>query len=124
MAVERTEDVMQPARKFHPEQYVDVTTPVLAGVVIEWTRLRGMAERRGTGEEYAEVLMHLADACIAWARRRGLVDDRIQAAAADAEKYLADNELTERQESTAVGKVFAVAQRRERTRVLLDRLTG
>lgn len=117
---------MQPARRFHPEQYPDVTTPVLAGVVIEWSRLSDRTKRRGSRElgEHAEVLMHLADACIAWARRRGLADDRIQAALLDAEQYLAENPMTDRQEARAAGKVLDVAQSREVTRNLLNRLTG
>jgi len=89
------------------EQYDELPAIAVAARVGEWKQVFDQAQIEPTPPElYVRILQSLTDVCIAWARRRGLADNRPAAAVADARTYCTEHPA----ELAAYDQAFAGVQ--------------
>lgn len=111
--------------RMNPVQYTEVSSAVLAALVIEWSVLRDEAlEDQATEPTVrADLAMNLAEAAQAWSRRRGLGGATVQASMDDAATYLVEHDgLTEVQKHLVASWMHRICAHSERTAALLTKL--
>lgn len=115
---------MEERARFNPVQYVDVSTKVLAGVVVEWNTLWHEAVGEGDPPLVTNLGLQVVESCTAWSRRRGLGGPSPTYAVQDAEEFLLAHPLSTVELRRVGEKVASVASREERVADLLRRIRG